>query len=53
MAAWISLIIAIIGLIMYLATTHEHKISKLGLVMFAAGMFAIAFAFARDMVKLF
>lgn len=52
MVAYIAIIAVIAGLLVYALATNP-KVSEAGRILYAAGCFAILFAFAQKMVSLF
>lgn len=53
LSAIIPILMIVIGVLMYaLASPQNQKVAKIGEWMFAAGFFAVAFAYAGKMVTL-
>jgi len=52
MNALLAVIVALVGLVLYLMAANA-KAAELGRLMFAAGVFALCFAFATRAVHLF
>jgi hypothetical protein len=51
MVAWLPLIVALVGLLVYALSTNG-KVSAVGLALFTAGMTGICVAFAGRLVRL-
>ena len=53
MLIYFSLLVCLVGLIIYLATKNNAKVEEVGRLMFACGMLAFLFGFSLNAVHLF